>query len=65
MGKKYLLDTNIAIYLKKGVLNIENSSIIADAAKFPAQLSIITKIEILGWNASTKEEANEYKKICI
>ena len=60
MGTPYLLDSNIVIYLIKGTLSPEISEIIAESAKYPARLSVISKMEILGWNAPTPEEANAY-----
>jgi len=57
MGTSYLLDSNIVIYLSKGILTTENSSVIASIATEPLSISVITKIEVLGWNAPTAEEA--------
>lgn len=41
-------------------MSTETSEIIAEAAKYPARLSVVSKMEILGWNAPTQEEANAY-----
>jgi len=62
MGSSYLLDSNVIIYLIKGTLNPKNSPVIHEAAKQPAYVSVISKIEILGWNPPTQEEADEYQK---
>lgn len=59
MGTTYLLDSNIAIYLLKGLLTPANSPVIAQAAQSPAYLSIISKMEILGWKAPTQKEEDE------
>lgn len=59
MGASYLLDSNVIIYLINGTLNPENSEVILEAAKQPAQVSVISKIEILGWNPPTQKEADE------
>ncbi len=59
MGTTYLLDSNIPIYLLNGTLTPASSPDIARAAKSPAHISVITKMEILGWNAPTQKEADE------
>jgi len=56
MGTTYLLDSNVIIYLVKGILNINNSKEIKSAAKNRVQISVITKIEVLGYNPPTKIE---------
>ncbi len=61
MGTTYLLDSNIIIYLINGTLNTGNSAVILEAARQPAQVSVISKMEILGWNPPTKKEADEYR----
>lgn len=59
MGTRYLLDTIAAIYLLKGSLPISNPDVIAEASSVPPQLSVISKIEILGWNAPTEAETRK------
>ncbi len=59
MGTRYLLDTNTVIYLIKGNIPISNAAAIAEAANQAPQLSVISKIEILGWNAPTEEESSK------
>ena len=59
MGTRYLLDTNAAIYLMKGNVQIAEPAVIAEAAKNPANLSVISKIELLGWNAPNKTDADK------
>ncbi len=59
MGTRYLLDTNAAIYLIKGSLSISNPIVITEASDEAPQLSVISKIEILGWNAPTEAEAKK------
>lgn len=61
MGTSYLLDSNVIIYLINGTLNPKNSQVILEAAKQPAYVSVISKIEILGWNPPAQEEAGEYQ----
>ena len=59
MGTRYLLDSNAAIYLMKGNVPITNAAVIADAGQYPPNLSVISKIELLGWNAPTQEDADK------
>ena len=61
MGTAYLLDTNIIIYLINGTLNPVNSRTIQAAANLPACISIITKMEVLGFQPSDPKEAFEYE----
>lgn len=59
MGTEYLLDSNTAIYLIKGSLPIIASSAMVEASADVPRLSVISKIEILGWNAPTEAEAKK------
>ena len=59
MGASYLLDSNVIIYLINGTLNPKNSEVILEAAKQPAHVSVVSKIEILGWKPPTQKEADE------
>ncbi|MFN0037786.1 MAG: type II toxin-antitoxin system VapC family toxin [Saprospiraceae bacterium] len=59
MGTRYLLDTNAAIYLIKGSVPIVNPTVIAEASKEAPQLSVISKIGLLRWNAPTEAEAQK------
>ncbi|WP_373511428.1 type II toxin-antitoxin system VapC family toxin [Persicitalea sp.] len=52
-----ILDSNTAIYLLNGTLNAISSKAIADIADKPFVLSVIGRIELLGWEASNEEEA--------
>ncbi len=52
-----ILDSNTAIYLLNGTLSATTSKPIADIAEKPFMLSVIGKIELLGWNAPNAEEA--------
>jgi hypothetical protein len=55
------LDSNVIIYLINGTLNSTNSQPIVEAAKQPAFVSVISKIEILSWNPPTQAAADEYQ----
>lgn len=59
MGAGYLLDSNTAIYLMKGSIPIAHSTAMTSAAADVPRLSVISKIEILGWNAPTDAEAQK------
>ena len=52
-----ILDSNTAIYLLNGTLNPTSSKAIADIADQPFVLSVIGRIELLGWEAPDEEEA--------
>ncbi len=57
MGKKYLLDTNVAIYFLKNSLPENGKSFLLTA--IPAnevEISFITKIELLAYPSITPEE---------
>ena len=56
MGKKFLIDTNIIIYYLKDELPEYSSEIIKEIFSDSFNISIITKIEFLGWNGFSEEE---------
>ncbi|OHD55808.1 MAG: hypothetical protein A2Y33_14330 [Spirochaetes bacterium GWF1_51_8] len=51
MGKRYLIDTNILIYFLSGRYVSEILPVLEESF----HVSIITKIELLGWNKHTDE----------
>ncbi len=59
MGTRYLVDTNIIIYYLKNEIPYTSSSIIRDIFNESFNVSIITKIEFLGWNGFPEKEFNE------
>lgn len=59
MGTRYFLDSNIVIYLSKGMLTSANSALIASIENDPANISVITKMEVLGYNPPTTAEAEK------
>ncbi len=61
MEPTYLIDSNIIIYLINGALNAKNSEIIAKASGQVAYISVISKMEILGWNSPVKKDAEAYQ----
>ncbi len=57
MDEKFLIDTNIAIYFLAGVLTPRSLSIMRSALSVEANLSIITQIELLGWEFTDSNQA--------
>jgi predicted nucleic acid-binding protein len=50
MGKKYLIDTNILIYYFNDTLPNDSISLIDNLFDTSFNISVITKIEFLGWS---------------
>ncbi|MEO5599423.1 MAG: type II toxin-antitoxin system VapC family toxin [Cyclobacteriaceae bacterium] len=50
MEKRYILDTNIAIYFLQGRLTSKVSDFLKPILKNKANLSVISKIELLSWD---------------
>lgn len=59
MGKKFLIDTNIIIYHFKDELPDHATAWIDEIFKASFSISIITKIEFLGWKNYTHEQFNQ------
>jgi len=53
--KKYLLDTNVLIYYWKGDIPKGEMKRLEEILKHSFIISIITKIELLGWRKHTRE----------
>lgn len=53
-----VIDTNIFIYHLAGVLNDRAESILAEALESGSHISIITRIELLGWRKHSPESLN-------
>ena len=56
MGTRYLVDTNIAIYLLRGVLPDNAEAFLLPIFDIECNLSIVAKIELLGWHFANKNE---------
>lgn len=54
MGTRFLIDTNIAIYLLNGTLTGEPLAKVKSLLLPECNLSIVTKIEVLGWKFADK-----------
>ncbi|MFZ4635107.1 MAG: type II toxin-antitoxin system VapC family toxin [Saprospiraceae bacterium] len=63
MGTRYLLDTNTAIYFLQGVLPASSMPFMQSILDVECNLSIITKIELLGWqfpSVKTESDATDF-----
>jgi predicted nucleic acid-binding protein len=49
MGERYLLDTNILIYLQKGISDTQVITFLSQAIAANPKISVITEIEVLGF----------------
>lgn len=56
MGTRYLVDTNIAVYLLNGVLPANAQAFLRPILDAACNLSIVCKIELPGWQFSTQED---------
>ncbi len=56
MGTRYLVDTNIAIYLLNGAIPANASAFLQPILDQECNLSIVAKIELLGWQFSTSAD---------
>lgn len=56
MGTRYLLDTNIAIYFLNGQLTPNGFAFVLSVMNIECNLSIISKIELLGWPTTTPND---------
>jgi len=60
--KKYLIDTNILIYYFADAIPHKEVTIVEEIFKESFGISIITKIEFLGWGKHTKEGYEKAKE---
>lgn len=59
-GNKFIFDSNIIIYLSKGILNARKFTRAEDVP----YISVITYIEVMGYHFMKKEEESFIKKFC-
>ncbi|MCZ7358424.1 MAG: type II toxin-antitoxin system VapC family toxin [Candidatus Methanoperedens sp.] len=59
---RYLLDTNILIYYFADVIPLEELDTVENILKMSFNISIITRIEFLGWDKHTKEGYDKAKE---
>lgn len=62
MGKKYLIDTNILIYVSQYKMPSDSDEFIKKVFNESFNISIITEIEFLGWGKFSLNELKEAKK---
>ena len=55
MAKRFLIDTNILIYYGNNQLPGKSAEIIEDALQNSFNISVISKMEYLGWKKHTEE----------
>lgn len=55
MGERYLIDTNILIYYVADAIPHKEINVIDRILQTSFNISVITKIEFLGWNKHTEE----------
>ncbi|HFA48093.1 MAG TPA: type II toxin-antitoxin system VapC family toxin [Bacteroidetes bacterium] len=65
MGTRYLLDTNIAIYLLNGSLPPQALAKVRTMLATECNLSIIAKIELLGWPFPDKKRQSEAENFTL
>ena len=63
MGKKYLIDTNVVIYLLKGNLPQKTLSLIEPLFENKINFSVINKIELLSHRNAAPEETYNVQKL--
>lgn len=56
MGTRYLLDTNTAIYFLNGQLTPNGFAFVLSVINNECNLSVITKMELLGWPTSNPND---------
>ncbi|MEM9886105.1 MAG: type II toxin-antitoxin system VapC family toxin [Bacteroidota bacterium] len=61
MGSKYLLDSNIAVYLMNGTLKGDEHPDLVSAIQDVPCISVISRMELLGWTPPTEEEADQIR----
>lgn len=62
MGKKYLIDTNILIYVSKNAILETSTDFINKIFNESFKISIISEIEYLGWNKFSAEDIDTAQK---
>lgn len=58
MGTRFILDTNTVIYLCNGGMPVNAVNFLRMEVQKGISLSIISEIELLGWNAPYQQEAD-------
>ena len=59
MEQRFLIDTNILIYYLNGQIPEEADKIVSEAFEESFNISVISKIELLGWHKLSKSQYNK------
>lgn len=59
MGTQYLIDSNISIYFLDGKLTPKAEAFLRPVLQQECNLSVITKMEVLGWKFLTAKDEQE------
>lgn len=62
-GMQYLIDTNILIYFVNRLIPINEHNKVKDIIKTSFNISIMTKIELLGWHKLEKINIENIEKL--
>ena len=62
MGKRFLIDTNIAIYFLDGNLTPSGIVFLQPLINQEINISVITKIELLGWNFPNSSKSDVHSE---
>jgi predicted nucleic acid-binding protein len=65
MGTRFLLDTNTVIYYTKNDLSNNATEFLDLQISKGVLLSVVSEIELLGWNASNEEEATTIESFVL
>lgn len=68
MGERYLIDTNIIIYLLDGVLPDFSLAYLAKIIETESNISVVTQMEVLGYSfesISDENQTNDFINKCV
>lgn len=68
MGERYLIDTNIIIYLLDGVLPDFSLAYLAKIIETESNISVVTQMEVLGYSFETisdENQTNDFINKCV
>ena len=65
MGKKYLIDTNIIIYHFKDDIPEQNCELVDKIFRESFNISVISKIEFLGWRNFSTDQIRQAKEFLL
>jgi predicted nucleic acid-binding protein len=65
MGQKFLIDTNVAIHYLKAEIPEAGSNWLFSLLAVESNISIISKIELLGWRSSSEADDKVYSDFVV